>query len=112
MYEYALDHGYIVDEHSYLCSITERQDFCLNMTKLSTEKIESLIKFYAGKLNDQLALGLSEGKLLRTGGYMNQRKETSSNLKPLVDTDNFKRNQNDFSFNYSQAVFKIGKGSV
>jgi anaerobic magnesium-protoporphyrin IX monomethyl ester cyclase len=112
MYEYALDHGYIVDEHSYLCSITERQDFCLNMTKLSTEKIESLIKFYAGKLNDQLALGLSEGKLLRTGGYMNQRKETSSNLKPLVDTDNFKRNQNDFSFNYSQAVFKIGKDSV
>jgi radical SAM superfamily enzyme YgiQ (UPF0313 family) len=107
MYDYAKEHGFITDENAYLDAITERQDFCLNMTTMPRETIEGLIKDYAQKLNDQLKLGLAEGRLLKTGGYMYQRTESANNPKPLIDPDNLKRNQNDFSLNYSQAVFRL-----
>ncbi|MFN0161675.1 MAG: B12-binding domain-containing radical SAM protein [Burkholderiales bacterium] len=107
MYEYARQHGHIVDENAYLDGITERQDFCLNMTSMPTEEIEGLIKHYAGELNRMLKLGLSEGRLLRTGGYMYQKSESAANPRKLLDPDNLKRQQNDVSLNYSQAVFKM-----
>lgn len=108
MYDYAKQHGFIVDENTYLDAITERQDFCLNMTKLPRETIEGWIKHYAQKLNEELKLGLSEGRLLRTGGYKNQNAETAEkDPNPLLDPENLKRNENDFSLNYSQAVFVL-----
>lgn len=108
MYDYAKEHGFITDEDAYLDAITERQDFCLNMTKLPKETIEVLIKQYAQKLNEQLKLGLSEGRLLRTGGYKNMdAKTTEKDARPLIDPENLKRNENDFSLNYSQAIFKL-----
>ena len=39
MYDYAKANGFITDEDRYLESITERQDICLNMTKMSNEEI-------------------------------------------------------------------------
>ena len=107
MYDYAKQHGFITDEDAYLDAITERQDFCLNMTKMPQEKIESIIKDYAEKLNEQLKLGLAEGNLLKTGGYMYQKTESANNPKPLIDPSNLQRNENDFSLNYSQAIFKL-----
>ena len=108
MYDYALKHGFITDEDAYLDAITERQDFCLNMTKLPRETVEDWIKHYAKKLNDELKLGLSEGRLLRTGGYKNQNAKTAEkDPNPLLDPDKLERNENDFSLNYSQAVFKL-----
>lgn len=113
MYDYAKKHGFITDENAYLDAITERQDFCLNMTNLPRETIESLIKQYAQKLNDQLKLGLSEGRLLRTGGYKNQAAKTAAkDPNPLIDPENLKRNENDFSLNYSQAVFVLDPPSL
>jgi radical SAM superfamily enzyme YgiQ (UPF0313 family) len=111
MYKYAIENGYITNEDAYLDAITERQDFNLNMTDLTQDKIESLIKKYASELNTQLDLGLKDGSLIRTGGYMYQKKQSKANPKPepkpLLDPESMKRNENDFSFNYSQAVFKI-----
>lgn len=107
MYDYAKEKGLINDENAYLDSITERQDICLNMTALSDEDIHKNIKYYAELLNERLRLGLSEGRLVRTGGYMYQKTESAKNPKPLIDPDNLRRNNNDFSLNYSQAIFSM-----
>lgn len=107
MYEYAKQHGYIDDEDYYLTEkITERQDICLNMTKMPSQQILDLVKDYAKRLNDMLKLGLNDGTFIRTGGYRNQRNDADP-PKRLIDPDNLERNENDFSLNYSQALFKI-----
>jgi anaerobic magnesium-protoporphyrin IX monomethyl ester cyclase len=107
MYEYARKHGFITDEDDYLTNkITERQDICLNMTSMSNERILELVKEYAAKLNKMLELGLSEDRFVRTGGYRNQR-STKDNVRPLLDPDALERNENDFTLNYSQSLFKI-----
>jgi len=108
MYDYAKKNGFIKDEDKYLDSITERQDICLNMTKLSDAEIMGAIKDGAKKLNQMLELGLSEERFIRTGGYRNHNKLTS---KKKLDPENLKRNENDVSFNYSQALFDIDLGT-
>ena len=40
---YALKNGYIVNEDRYLDLITERQDLCVNMTKMSDEEVKAAI---------------------------------------------------------------------
>lgn len=107
MYAYARENGFIPDEDAYLCSITERQDICLNMTQLTDDEIMEEIKIGASKLNEMLNLGLDEDSYIRTGRYQNDTSEETS--KPL-DPDNIQRNENDFSFNYSQTVFTVDAG--
>jgi anaerobic magnesium-protoporphyrin IX monomethyl ester cyclase len=109
MYEYAKQHGFITDEDAYLESITERQDICLNMTTMTDVEIMDEIKKGASKLNDALALGLDEDRLIKTGGY---KKATNVKdfAKPPFDPANVKRNENDFSFNYSDAAFEVDAG--
>ena len=107
MYDYAKKHKFIKDEDKYLDSITERQDFCLNMTQMDQEELMNEIKEGAEKLNRMLELNLSSDRLVKTGGYRNHRKETSANTsKSRLDPDNLKRNENDFSFNYTEALFE------
>ena len=53
----------------YLDSITERQDLCLNMTKMGDEEVKKFDRRGAEKLNAELKIGLSSDKLLKTGGY-------------------------------------------
>jgi radical SAM superfamily enzyme YgiQ (UPF0313 family) len=111
MYSWAREHGYIPDEDRYLESITERQDICLNVTQLSDAEIMDCIKRGASELNTQLQLGLSEDRFVRTGGYRNHIKETSTASRPPLDPEAIKRNENDVSFNYSQVVFDIDLGT-
>jgi anaerobic magnesium-protoporphyrin IX monomethyl ester cyclase len=110
MYKYAKEHGFITDDNAYLDSITERQDLCLNMTKMRNEEVMGLIKEGAANLNRMLEIGLTDDKLIKTGGYRNHTKETARSAKPLLDPENLKRNENDVSFNYSQAVFSNDLG--
>jgi len=105
MYKYAKEHGFITDDDKYLDSITERQDLCINMTKMKNDEVMGLIKEGAKELNRMLELGLTEDRLIKTGGYRNHTKATAPGAKPLLDPDNLKRNENDVSFNYSQATF-------
>ncbi len=94
--------GHIVDEDKFLDSITERQDLCINMTKMTSEEILQEITKGAKRLNINLDLKLDESKLVKTGGY-----------KKVNDAGGFggklKRNENDFSFNYSQSTFDEAK---
>jgi anaerobic magnesium-protoporphyrin IX monomethyl ester cyclase len=106
MYEYAVKNGFIKDEDAYLDSITERQDICLNMTKLSDEEIMGHIKENAFKLNQMLEIGLDESTLIRTGGprqHINTKAQL--NTDEALDPEEIERSKNDFSFNYSQATF-------
>lgn len=111
MYDYALEHGFITDEDRFLDSITERQDICLNMTSLSDEEIMGAITEGAKELNTLLELGLSEDKFIRTQRYQNDRAKHEKRKAPL-DPDNMVRNENDFSFNYSAAVFEMDTGCL
>jgi anaerobic magnesium-protoporphyrin IX monomethyl ester cyclase len=107
MYEYAKEHGFITDEDEYLDSITERQDICLNMTKMSDDEIMGQIKKNALELNKLLELGLDESSLVKTGGARNHT-NLKTHWKPeddALDPEDIKRNESDFSFNYSQTAF-------
>jgi len=105
MYDYAKANGFITDEDSYLESITERQDICLNMTKMTDEEIMNEIKVGAKRLNEQLHVGLTEDTYIRSKGYKSQR--IKKKLKPPIDPENMKRIENDVSFNYAATDFKF-----
>lgn len=107
MYDHAKKHGFITDEDAFLTAITERQDICLNMTKMTDAEIMGEIKEGAMKLNRLLELGLDEKKLVRTGGYTKHTKKTGKEEAPKkpLDPEDMKRNVNDFSFNYSDTIF-------
>ena len=121
MYDYAKANGFITDEDRYLESITERQDICLNMTKMSDEEIMKEIKEGAKKLNEMLDVGLTDGDFIKSKGYKNQRikkklavpQETNAaslgnkTTRQRLDPKNIKRIRNDVSFNYSQTDFKF-----
>ena len=106
MYDYAKANGFITDEDRYLESITERQDICINMTKMSDEEIMNEIKIGAAKLNKMLELGLTEETYIRTKGYKTSKKFFKKR-KHALDPKNIKRIENDVSFNYSQTEFKF-----
>ena len=102
MYDFAKQKGFITDEDAYLDSITERQDICVNMTKLTDDQIMSEIKIGAKKLNDMLDLGLNENTYIKTKGYKNSKTDEKKLLAKTVA-----RNQNDVSFNYSNQEFEF-----
>ena len=112
MYDHALKHGFITDEDAFLTEITERQDLCLNMTKMADDEILDAIREGARRLNQALEIGLAEENLVKTGGYKKHTNTRTQLGKPPLDPDCMKRNENDFSFNYSEAVFdmKIDSG--
>jgi radical SAM superfamily enzyme YgiQ (UPF0313 family) len=103
MYDYAKLNGFITDEDQYLESITERQDICVNMTKMSDEEVMSEIKKGAKKLNDMLGLGLDDSTYIKTKKYQNEK--IKKKKLPPIDVDNIKRIKNDVSFNYAAAEF-------
>ena len=102
MYDYAKENGYIVNEDSYLDSITERQDLCVNMTKMSDVDVKGFIAEGAAELNAKLGIGLENDRLIKTGGYNEHSKK--SKLKKL------KREKNSLILNYSEAEFESGLG--
>ena len=103
MYDYAKQKGFITDEDRYLESITERQDICLNMTKMSDEEIMKEIKIGAKQLNDMLDLGLDENTYIKTKGYKNSKIKK----KPIDDPENMEIIENDVSFNYATTQFEF-----
>ena len=116
MYDYAKANGFITDEDKYLDSITERQDICMNMTKMSDSEIMDGIKIGAKQLNEMLQLHLTEATYIRTKRYQNDAgmglPDSKSKKKLPLDPDNIKRNENDVSFNYSETEFEIDAGEI
>jgi radical SAM superfamily enzyme YgiQ (UPF0313 family) len=104
MYDYAKANGFITDEDRYLESITERQDICLNMTKMPDEEIMNEIKIGAGKLNKMLGLSLTEDTYIKTGVQQSGQIKIK---RKFLDPKKLERIANDVSFNYSQTEFKF-----
>ena len=69
MYDYALQHGYIKDEESYLLAMGDRQDLRLNMTSMSDAQLEDIVKKELARCSRELGLNLSAGTLLKTGHF-------------------------------------------
>lgn len=118
MYDYAKANGFITDEDKFLDSITERQDICVNMTKMSESEIMDEIKNGARQLNELLKLNLTEDTYIRTKRYQNDSgmglpdgKGKRKKKLPL-DPDNISRNENDVSFNYSETEFELDAGEI
>ena len=111
MYDYAKANGFIVDEDRYLESITERQDICINMTKMSNDEIMNEIINGGKKLNDMLDVGLTEDTLVKSKGYksqkINKKLEPPQEIRPRLNPKKIKRIKNDVSFNYSTTEFKF-----
>ena len=104
MYDYALKNGYIVNEDRYLDLITERQDLCVNMTKMSDDEVKAAIAEGAENLNKHLKIGLDKNKLLRTGGY--NKHTNSKRIKKLKSSSQkLTREKNSLILNYNEAEF-------
>lgn len=69
MYDYALEHGYIIDQEEYLLLLGDRQDLRLNMTKMTDEVFQSLILDGLARCNREMKMGLEEDKLIKTQYY-------------------------------------------
>jgi anaerobic magnesium-protoporphyrin IX monomethyl ester cyclase len=107
MYEYAKEHGYITNEDAYLEEITERQDICLNMTKMADEEIMGEIKKGAAEINALLNLGFDESSFIKTAGKQYRADRQGKNISTGLDPVKIKRIENDVSFNYSEATFNV-----
>jgi anaerobic magnesium-protoporphyrin IX monomethyl ester cyclase len=100
MYDYAKEQGFIKNEDEFLDSITERQDICVNLTKLTDDEVMSTILKESKKLQKKLNLKLKGA--IKTGGYTKH-----SNREKQI-----KRKENDVSFNYSDSEFDFENSNL
>ena len=69
MYEYAIEHGFIDNEESYLLKMGDRQDLRVNMTQLDNEELEALVANELNRCNKELKVGLKFDDLIKTQYY-------------------------------------------
>jgi radical SAM superfamily enzyme YgiQ (UPF0313 family) len=90
MWNHAISHGYITDIDRYLVNITERQDFNINMTKMSDEELKSETELALKEL--AIDLGLQLADTMHTGGYSkhakNQGVSTHRNVNETMNYAN------------------------
>jgi anaerobic magnesium-protoporphyrin IX monomethyl ester cyclase len=85
MWNYALENNHIKDIDHYLTQITERQDFSLNLTKMSEKSLKGETLQWLKKLNKSFGNSLSSEKLLKTGGYDKHSKHQNKDRKNPKD---------------------------
>ena len=105
MWDYAIKNGYIKDIDRYLTEITERQDFSLNMTKMTTEEMKSEVMMWLDKLNKKF--GNIKGDLIRTAGKNTDQENKYRKLPGKNDEVIYNETTND-SLNYAKQSGTIG----
>jgi radical SAM superfamily enzyme YgiQ (UPF0313 family) len=98
MWDYAIKNGYIKDIDKYLIQITERQDFSLNMTKMSDKEMKDEVLKWLKKLNKKFGK-LNESELIKTGGK-NTEEQNKSRKLPSKEKIDYNETTND-SLNYA-----------
>ncbi len=88
MWNYAIENGYIKNIDKYLTDITERQDFNLNMTKMTQSELENETKKWLNRLNQKFDNPIKD--LLKTGG----EDQSSANQVKQRDSDKIDKNKN------------------
>ena len=87
MWNYAIENNHITDIDQYLTDITERQDFSLNMTKMTQEQmvaettkgLQRLNSKFKNPLKDLIKTGANDAKLA------NQVKEKKNSQKAMIE---------------------------
>jgi len=69
MYKYIFEKGIVKDEEEYLLSLGDRQDFRINLTKMSAEEFQAEVKSHLHRISKKLKFGLSGDNLLKTNNY-------------------------------------------
>ena len=86
MWNYAIENGYIKNIDQYLSDITERQDFNINLTKMTRKEMENETSKWLKRLNEKFGNPLKN--LFKTGGEdkntQNQAKENMGQ-KPEIN---------------------------
>ena len=89
MWNHAIDNGYITDIDRYLDTITERQDFSVNMTKMSDEQLKEVALSELAIVANDLGLDFG-GSLMRTGGENKHAKNQEVEMhRNFNDTMNY-----------------------
>jgi radical SAM superfamily enzyme YgiQ (UPF0313 family) len=87
MWNYAIENNYITDIDKYLTDITERQDFNLNMTKMTQKQLVAETTKGLKKINSKLKNPLKD--LFKTGGEdnstANQEKDKKKSYKEMTE---------------------------
>ncbi|MBT0663918.1 radical SAM protein [Geobacter pelophilus] len=78
MYDYAVEHGFIVDEEDYLLSLGDRQDLRLNMTTMQDDELERCVMEGLRECNERLNLGLKDEELIKSTYYRSTNKDAVS----------------------------------
>jgi radical SAM superfamily enzyme YgiQ (UPF0313 family) len=78
IYEECLENGWITDEEEYIMAMGDRQDFMINLTKMSDQEFQDCVADWLRKCNDALNVGLDEDKLIKTGVYQHSKAEDES----------------------------------
>ena len=90
MWDYAIKNGYIKDIDKYLTQITERQDFSLNLSKMSDADLKSETMKWLDILNKKF--GNIKGDLIEQELKKQLTKINLENfLKKMLYTTNYKR---------------------
>ena len=69
MFDYAVENGFIGDLEEYYMMLGDRQDLRLNMTEMSDDKLEQVVKQEMQRCNEVLGMGLDPDRLIKTGKY-------------------------------------------
>jgi radical SAM superfamily enzyme YgiQ (UPF0313 family) len=85
MWNYAIENSYITDIDHYLTQITERQDYSINLTKMSEKQLKNETMKWLEKLNNSFGNTLSKAKLFKTGGYDQHSKHQNKDRKRPED---------------------------
>ena len=96
MWDYAIKNGYIKDIDKYLTQITERQDFSLNLSKMSDADLKSETMKWLDILNKKF--GNIKGDLIRTGA---QETANQNKLRKLPNKDVVYNETTNDSLNYA-----------
>lgn len=95
MWNHAIENGFITDIDRYLVNITERQDFTVNMTKMTDEELKRETDEALQELAHDLDLGLDDA--MHTGGYKKHAKPQEVKVH---------RNVND-TMNYANVIGSV-----
>ena len=77
MYDYIVSEGYVSDEEEYALGLGDRQDLYLNLTSMSDTEFQQTLNEGLEKLSDDLGIGLTKEKLIKTSYYRAKKKEPS-----------------------------------
>ena len=64
IYEYAVKSGKIDDEEAYLLKMNDRQDFTINLTRMSQKEIEDIVITNLNRISKKLKLNLKQENLI------------------------------------------------